>query len=61
MGPEIEFFIFDDVRFDQTANAGYYHIDSIEGQWNRAGRRSRNLGYKLRYKEGYFPVRRPTR
>lgn len=61
VGPEAEFFIFDDVRFDQTPNAGYYHIDSIEGQWNR-GKDSRaagegpNLGYKLRHKEGYFPV-----
>ena len=35
IGPEAEFFIFDDVRFDQTANSGYYYIDSIEGQWNR--------------------------
>ena len=56
MGPELEFFIFDDVRFDQTYNAGYYHIDSIEGQWNRGRDEKPNLGYKLRYKEGYFPV-----
>ncbi len=60
-GPEAEFFVFDDVRFDQTANAGYYHLDSAEGQWNR-GRDMRaagegpNLGHKLRHKEGYFPV-----
>ena len=56
MGPEIEFFIFDDIRFDQTPNSGYYHIDSIEGQWNRGREEKPNLGYKLRYKEGYFPV-----
>ena len=56
IGPEAEFFIFDDVRFDQTANEGYYHIDSIEGQWNRGRDEKPNLGYKLRYKEGYFPV-----
>ena len=61
IGPEAEFFIFDDVRFDQTPNAGYYCLDSDEGQWNR-GRDYRaegmgpNLGYKLRHKEGYFPV-----
>jgi len=60
-GPEAEFFVFDDVRFDQTANAGFYYVDSIEGEWNR-GRDMRtagegpNLGYKLRHKEGYFPV-----
>ena len=62
-GPEPEFFIFDDVRFGQTYHEGYYHIDASEGFWN-AGRaenpdaagHSRNLGYKPRYKEGYFPV-----
>ena len=62
-GPEPEFFIFDDIRFGQTYNEGYYHIDAEEGFWN-AGRvenpdgagNSRNLGYKPRYKEGYFPV-----
>lgn len=56
IGPEAEFFIFDDVRFDHTTNEGYYHIDSIEGQWNRGKVENPNLGYKLRYKEGYFPV-----
>ena len=55
-GPEAEFFIFDDVRFDQTPNASFYHLDSIEGQWNRGRKEEPNLGYKLRYKEGYFPV-----
>lgn len=56
-GPELEFFVFDEVRYDQTSNAGYYFIDSIEGAWNtgREERDPRNLGYKLRYKEGYFP------
>ncbi|HEY2838122.1 MAG TPA: type I glutamate--ammonia ligase [Pirellulales bacterium] len=56
IGPEAEFFIFDDVRFDQRANEGYYHLDSIEGEWNRGRVESPNLGYKLRHKEGYFPV-----
>lgn len=56
IGPEAEFFIFDDVRFDQRANEGYYHLDSIEGEWNRGRVEGPNLGYKLRYKEGYFPV-----
>jgi glutamine synthetase len=55
-GPEAEFFIFDDVRFDQNAHEGYYHIDSIEGQWNSGRDEKPNLGYKPRYKEGYFPV-----
>lgn len=55
-GPEAEFFIFDDIRFDQTENAGYYFIDSIEGDWNTGRDERPNLGYKPRYKEGYFPV-----
>ena len=38
-------------------NRGYYFIDSNEGFWN-SGREEggHNLGYKIRYKEGYFPV-----
>jgi glutamine synthetase len=56
IGPEAEFFIFDDVRFDARANEAYYHLDSIEGEWNRGRVENPNLGYKLRYKEGYFPV-----
>lgn len=55
-GPEAEFYIFDDIRFDTTYNEGYYHIDSIEGQWNSGKEENPNLGYKPRYKEGYFPV-----
>lgn len=57
VGPEAEFFIFDDVRFDQTQNSAYYFVDSVEGRWN-TGREEPggNLGYKPRYKEGYFPV-----
>ncbi len=56
-GPEAEFFVFDDVRFDQTQKPGYYYVDSVEGRWN-SGREEPggNLGYKPRYKEGYFPV-----
>jgi glutamine synthetase len=55
-GPEAEFFIFDDVRFDQTQNTGYYYVDSVEGRWNSGKEEGPNLGYKPRYKEGYFPV-----
>lgn len=55
-GPEAEFFIFDDIRFDQNANQGYYFIDSKEGAWNSGRDEGPNLGYKPRYKEGYFPV-----
>ncbi len=55
-GPEAEFFIFDDIRFDQNEHEGYYHIDSTEGRWNTGRKEEPNLGYKPRYKEGYFPV-----
>ncbi len=55
-GPELEFFVFDDVRYDQTPNSGYYYLDSVEGAWNTGRVEGPNLGYKLRYKEGYFPV-----
>jgi glutamine synthetase len=54
-GAEAEFFIFDNIRFDQRENCGFYFIDADEGRWN-SGREERNLGYRPRYKEGYFPV-----
>jgi glutamine synthetase len=56
MGPEAEFFIFDDVQFDSTPNSSFYMVDSIEGKWNSGRDEGPNLGYKPRYKEGYFPV-----
>ncbi|MCH7890947.1 MAG: type I glutamate--ammonia ligase [Gemmatimonadetes bacterium] len=55
-GPELEFFIFDDIRFDQTENCAYYYVDSVEGEWNSGREENPNLGYKPRFKEGYFPV-----
>jgi glutamine synthetase len=56
-GPELEFFIFNSVRFDQNTHAGYYEIDSREGIWNSGnGDGGDNLGYRPRPKEGYFPV-----
>ena len=54
-GAEAEFFIFDNVRFDQNEHEGFYFIDAEEGRWN-SGRDENNLGYRPRYKEGYFPV-----
>jgi glutamine synthetase len=56
IGPELEFFVFDSLRADQTYNEGYYHIDSVEGRWAMGRDEGPNLGYKIRYKEGYFPV-----
>jgi glutamine synthetase len=55
-GPEAEFFVFDDIRFDSTENSCFYFVDSAEGQWNTGRSEGPNLGYKPRYKEGYFPV-----
>lgn len=55
-GPEAEFFVFDDVRFDSTPNSSFYFVDSVEGRWNTGTDEGPNLGYKPRYKEGYFPV-----
>ncbi len=55
-GPEPEFFIFDDVRFDQNSQCGYYYVDSVEAVWNSGREENPNLGYKPRHKEGYFPV-----
>ncbi|QEH93010.1 type I glutamate--ammonia ligase [Dermacoccus abyssi] len=56
-GAEAEFYVFDDIRFETKQNASYYYIDSIEAAWN-TGREEEggNLGYKTRYKGGYFPV-----
>ncbi len=54
-GAEAEFFIFDNVRFDQRENYGFYYIDAEEGRWN-SGREMNNLGYRPRFREGYFPV-----
>ena len=56
-GPEAEFYIFDSVRFDQNQHSSYYYVDAVEGAWNSGAEEGgRNLGYKPRYKEGYFPV-----
>lgn len=56
VGPEAEFFVFDDVRFGQSENEGFYSIDSVEAAWNTGKDEGPNLGYKPRYKQGYFPV-----
>ncbi|MCB2200332.1 type I glutamate--ammonia ligase [bacterium] len=55
-GPESEFFVFDDVRYHQDQHSGFYSVDSNEGHWNTGREENPNLGYKPRYKEGYFPV-----
>jgi glutamine synthetase len=55
-GPEAEFFIFDGVRYDQRSNGCSYEVESVEGIWNTGRAEEPNLGYKVRHKEGYFPV-----
>ena len=55
--PEAEFYVFDEVRFETKQNAGYYHIDSVAAAWNTGTKEEGgNLGYKVKYKGGYFPV-----
>ncbi|CAE6828738.1 type I glutamate--ammonia ligase [Paraburkholderia domus] len=60
VGPELEFFIFDSIRFGQDQHCGFYYVESSEGDWNTGRDEGAygggNLGYKQRYKEGYFPV-----
>jgi glutamine synthetase len=56
IGPEPEFFIFDEVRYEQNQHTGMYRIDSVEGAWNTARFEEPNLGYKPGFKGGYFPV-----
>src|SRR5438876_3550065 len=55
-GPEAEFFIFDNVRYNSTANIQYAEIDSDEAPWNSGRNGTANLGHRMRTKEGYFPV-----
>ena len=55
-GPEAEFFLFDDVRYDLKPHTSFFSIDSVEGAWNMGRDERPNLGYKTDYKGGYFPV-----
>ncbi|MQS11949.1 type I glutamate--ammonia ligase [Streptomyces kaniharaensis] len=55
-GPEAEFYVFDSVRFETSANASFYHIDSEAGAWNTGAAEGDVRGYKVKYKGGYFPV-----
>ena len=56
IGPEAEFFIFDDIRYQSEPQSAAFSIDSVEGIWNTGRDEGPNLGYKSRLKEGYFPV-----
>ena len=56
IGPEAEFFIFDNIQYESGRSISYYEIDSVEATWNTGRDEMPNLGYKPRHKEGYFPV-----
>lgn len=53
LGPEFEFHLFDDVKFYQGPEEGYYFLDSEEAEWNTGREGEKNLGYKVQYKGGY--------
>lgn len=53
--PEVEFFVFDNARFDQQKETAFYQVDSVEGKWNRGSDSPANLGMQIRGYEGYFP------
>jgi glutamine synthetase len=55
-GPEAEFFVFDNVQYETASNGTFYRVDGEEGIWNTGREETPNLGYKIRHKEGYFPV-----
>ncbi|HRC62464.1 MAG: type I glutamate--ammonia ligase [Dehalococcoidia bacterium] len=55
-GPELEFFLFDDVRFQQGQNSAFYFVDSNEGSWNSGREEGGNLSFKIAGKEGYSPA-----
>lgn len=57
MGPEAEFFLFDDVRFSNTINKVSYEVDAIDGSWNSDTKYEMgNMGHRPGVKGGYFPV-----
>ena len=55
-GPEAEFFVFNDVKYDSGSNFAFHEVDSSEGAWNTGKDEGPNLGHKPRHKGGYFPL-----
>lgn len=56
-GPEVEFFIFDDVRFGHNIHSAFYAVDSFEAAWNSGKEIAQgNLSHRPSVKGGYFPV-----
>ncbi len=55
-GPELEFFVFDEARFQQSGNTAFYYVDSAEGEWNNGRDEGPNRAFKVPLKEGYAPT-----
>ena len=55
-GPEAEFFVFNDLKYDSGSNFTFYEVDSSEGAWNTGRDENPNLAHKPRHKQGYFPL-----
>ena len=55
-GPSLEFFLFDDVKFDQTSHSAFYYVDSGEAAWNTGRDERPNLGSKIPPPPGVLPV-----
>ncbi len=57
MGPEAEFFLFDDVRYSNTINKVSYEVDATDASWNSDTEYEMgNMGHRPGVKGGYFPV-----
>ena len=54
-GPSVDFFVFDDVKYDQNTHSAFYYLDSVEGSWNSGRDERPNLGRKIPQRQGYFP------
>ncbi len=56
-GPELEFFVFDDVRWGSSLSGNFYKVDSEEAEWNTERvYEDGNMGHRPTVKGGYFPV-----
>ena len=57
MGPEAEFFLFDDVRFENKINKVSYEVDAVDASWNSDTKYEMgNMGHRAGVKGGYFPA-----
>ncbi len=56
VGPDVDFFVFDKVSFDQNEHEGYYHLHSADGQWSRGADREAGSGTQVRHREGYLSM-----